>query len=110
MAYIFKYSPRPTTAADSSKQMAVPEIVKEERNQRLLSLLTAFSTAYNETFIGTKQEVLTEGFAPHGGKLFGRNRYNKKVIFDGSSSLIGSFREIFVEKATSSALEGRRHQ
>ncbi len=107
MAYIFKYSPRPTTEAASSEEM-IPEAVKEERNQRLLSLLTVFSTAYNQTFVGTKQEVLIEGIAPHGeGKLFGRNCYNKKVIFNGSPKLIGSFKEVFIEKATSSALEGR---
>ena len=107
MAYIFKYSPRPTTEAASSEEN-VPEAVKERRNQRLLSLLNHSSTAYNETFVGTKQEVLIEGLAPHGeGKLFGRNRYNKKVIFNGSPKLIGSFKEIFIEKATSSALEGR---
>lgn len=107
MAYIFKYSPRPTTEAASSEEN-IPEAVKEERNQRLLALLNVSSIAYNETFVGTKQEVLVEGTAPHGeGKLFGRNRYNKKVIFNGSSALIGSFKEIFIEKATSSALEGR---
>ena len=107
MAYIFKYSPRPTTEAASSEEM-IYEAVKEERNQRLLTLLNKTSTAYNKTFVGTKQEVLTEGTAPHGeGKLFGRNRYNKKVIFNGSPKLIGSFKEIFIEKATSSALEGR---
>ena len=107
MAYIFKYSPRPTTEAASSEEN-VPEAVKEERNQRLLSLLNASSTAYNQTFVGTKQEVLVEGTAPHGeNKLFGRNRYNKKVIFDGSLKLVGSFKEIFIEKATSSALGGR---
>lgn len=107
MAYIFKYSPRPTTEAALAEEN-VPEAVKEERNQRLLSLLNASSTAYNETFVGTKEEVLVEGTAPHGeDKLFGRNRYNKKVIFNGSSALIGSFKEIFIEKATSSALEGR---
>ena len=106
MAYIFKYSPRPTTEAASSEEIT-PEAVKEERNQRLLSLLTASSTAYNEAFVGTKQEVLIEGLAPHGeGKLFGRNRYNKKIIFDGSPALVGSFKEVFIEKATSSALEG----
>ena len=106
MAYVFKYSPRPTTEAASSEEI-IPEAVKEERNQRLLSLLNASSIAYNETFVGTKQEVLIEGTAPHGnGKLFGRNRYNKKVIFNGSPKLIGSFKEVFIEKATSSALEG----
>ena len=107
MAYIFKYSPRPTTEAASSEEI-IPEDVKEERNQCLLALLNETSTAYNKTFVDTQQEVLIEGTAPHGEyKLFGRNRYNKKVIFDGSASLIGSFGEILIEKATSSSLEGR---
>ena len=107
MAYIFKYSPRPTTEAASSEEI-IPEDVKEERNQCLLALLNETSTAYNKTFVDTQQEVLIEGTAPHGEyKLFGRNRYNKKVIFDGSASLIGSFREKKKKKATSSSLEGR---
>ena len=107
MAYIFKYSLRPTTEAASSEEV-IPENVKEERNQCLLALLNKTSTAYNETFVGTQQEVLVEDTAPHGAhKLFGRNRYNKKIVFEGSPALIGSFREIFIEKATSSVLEGR---
>ena len=108
MAYIFKYSPRPTTLAAHQQDTAlgIPEEVKEVRNQRLLKQLTIHSTNYNRQFLGTTQEVLVEGKAPHGDKLFGKNIFNKKVIFPGPDAWIGSMRNIVIEKTSSSVLEG----
>jgi len=108
MAYIFKYSPRPTTLAapQQDTSLGIPEDVKEARNQRLLQQLTIHSTNYNRQFLGTTQKVLVEGKAPHGNKLFGKNIFNKKVIFSGPNTWIGSLKNILIKKASSSVLEG----
>lgn len=109
MAYIFKYSARPSTiaAAQEASGMRVPESVKELRNQRLLKMLTECSQAYNDQFVGSQQEVLIEGKANRGqDKLFGRNVYNKKVIVTGPATWINTLKNVKVEKASSSVLEG----
>ena len=109
MAYIFKYSPRPTTLAalQQNSELGIPETIKEERNQRLLALLTHFSSLYNQQFLDTIQTILVEGQAHRGThKFFGRNVYNKKVIFTGTQDLIGSFQSVKINKTSSSVLEG----
>lgn len=109
MAYIFKYSPRPTTLAapQQDSELGIPEEVKEERNQRLLSLLTHFSFIYNQQFLDTLQTILVEGQAHRGAnKFFGRNIFNKKVIFEGSKDLLGTFQNVQINKTSSSVLEG----
>lgn len=109
MAYIFKYSPRPTTsAAEQQKtELGISESIKEERNQRLLTLLTRYSTRYNQQFLHTHQQILVEGRAHRGeDKFWGRNIYNKKVIFTGTEDLIGTFQDIYIKKTSSSVLEG----
>lgn len=109
MAYIFKYSPRPGTLAAPQQigALGVDTRTKELRNQRLLERLTHYSTLYNQQFLQTTQNVLVEGHAHRGEcKLFGRNAYNKKIIFEGPASFIGTFQPVFIQKATSSVLEG----
>jgi tRNA-2-methylthio-N6-dimethylallyladenosine synthase len=110
MAYIFKYSPRPLTwvAPQEQSLTGIPEKVKEERNQHLLSILTQYSTEYNRQFMGECQEVLVEGKAHRGEhKLFGKNIYNKKVILTGPESLINTFKYVQIDKVTASTLEGK---
>lgn len=111
MAYIFKYSPRPTThaAEQQETELGVSESVKEERNQRLLSLLTHYSTRYNQQFLHTTQSILVEGRAHRGeNRFWGKNIYNKKIIFSGTADMIGTFQDVYIEKTSSSVLEGRR--
>ncbi len=60
-SFIFKYSPRPGTMADSNLEDDVPEAVKRERNARLLELQTAICEEDNAGFIGRTVEVLVEG-------------------------------------------------
>ena len=109
MAYIFKYSPRPTTLAapQQNSALGIPEDIKEERNQSLLALLTQFSSLYNQQFLNTTQTILVEGPAHRGAnRFFGRNIYNKKVIFTGTNDLIGSLQSVKINKTSSSVLEG----
>ncbi len=106
MAYIFKYSPRPGTAA-AELEDDVPDAVKEERNQILLEILEASSRKQNEALVGTVQEVLAEGPDRKGrGNLMGRTRGNRKVFFPADSNLMGQLVPVRIARATTAALHG----
>ena len=85
----------------------ISEEVKEKRNNALLEVLHASSLRRSEILIGTTQEVLVEGYAKRGGKLEGRNRGGRKVIFEGHERLLGKLIEVKIEKATVAMVEGR---
>ncbi len=106
MAFIFKYSVRPGTAAEPLGD-PVPQSIKEKRNQILLERLGRHSLARNESLVGTEQEVLVEGPARRGeGRYMGRTKGHQKVIFDGSERLVGELVDIRIESATASTLQG----
>lgn len=105
MGYIFKYSPRSgTPAADLDDQL--PEEVKEERNQRLLAILSEMSGRRNQSLVGTTQEVLVEGPSRKGDHFMGRTRGNRVVHFPATERLVGSLVPVRMERATVSALYG----
>ena len=60
-SFIFKYSPRPGTIAIDRFADDVPEAVKRDRNQKLLSAQAACTAAANKAIIGKTIEVLVEG-------------------------------------------------
>ena len=105
MAFIFKYSKRTGTPAEVMADQISDE-VKEKRNAALLEILERSSLRRGESLIGTTQEVLVEGRVKRGGRLEGRNRGGRKVIFEGSERLIGNLIGVKIEKATVSTLEG----
>jgi len=84
MAYIFKYSIRSGTPA-SSLDGQVPEAIKEERNQTLLSLLEKNSRRRNQALIGTAQEVLVEGPDKKGLRYMGRTRGIARCISNATA-------------------------
>lgn len=57
--HVFKYSKREGTKA-SAMENQVPEPVKSERSEELLSLETELSVAYRQSFLGKETEVLLE--------------------------------------------------
>jgi tRNA-2-methylthio-N6-dimethylallyladenosine synthase len=105
-AYIFKYSPRPYTAA-SKMEDNVPKKVKEERNQILLNLQRDIARKNNQNYLNRELGVLVEGLS---GKcenlLMGRTRTGKTVIFEGPSDLIGKIVEVKVHGINTSTLLG----
>ena len=84
-AFIFRYSKRRgTPAAEMDEAIQVPERVKEERNQDLLSLTNSFIYPKYEAHVGHDVEVLCEGPSKtNESRLTGRTRTNKIVIFEG---------------------------
>lgn len=89
-AYIFKYSVRPGTPAAKLPD-DVPQALKEERNRELLELQKKISLEKNREFLGRRFEVFVEDqSAKREDELLGRTLHEKKVVFSGSHSLIGT--------------------
>jgi len=105
MGYIFKYSERTGTPA-AQLENKVPKEIKEKRNQELLLLLETQSFVSNQKLLGRSMEILVEGPARKGeGKLMGRTRCYRKVIFEGLPTLIGSLVDVRIKDVSSSTLQ-----
>src|SRR3546814_7201662 len=70
-AYSFRYSARPGTPG-SLMPNQVPEAVAAERLQALQALLQDQSTAFNQTMVGRRMDVLFERPGKHAGQMIGR--------------------------------------
>ncbi len=70
--FIFKYSPRPGTAAWDRLPDDVPDEVKRRRNNELLALQARISSAVHADFIGRVVEVFVEGVSPKGNPVASR--------------------------------------
>lgn len=104
MGYIFKYSERTGTPA-AQLENKVPKEIKEKRNQELLLLLESQSIVSNQKLLGHSMEILVEGPARKGeGKLMGRTRCYRKVLFEGLPTLIGSLVDVRIKDVSSSTL------
>ena len=105
-AYIFKYSPRrDTPAAEMPDQ--VPQELREERNERLLTLVNEIAARKYDAFIGRQVEILVEGPSKKNpARYTGRTRCNRIVLFDGSARHQGQLMEVKIERTGSFTLYG----
>lgn len=105
-AFVFRYSPRKgTPAANAPDQL--PEQVKEDRNQLLLSVVNEIAIAKNEALVGTLADVLVEGPSKtNKQRLTGRTSQNKPVILEGGSSLVGRIVSVRITESTGFTLYG----
>ena len=106
-AFVFRYSKRKDTpAAEMDDQ--VPERVKEERNQDLLSLVNEIAMRKNDALIGQQVEILCEGPSRRNpDRLSGRTRSNKIVIIDGKEErFTGQLFDVRIEESTGYTLYG----
>ncbi len=111
-SYIFKYSPRPGTAAERLKD-DVDEQTKRRRNRELLAVQEEVSLADNRAIIGQIVEILVEGPSPRADKqpnsqkqLVGRTRTDHIVVFDGAENLAGQYLNVKIIDATALTLFG----
>jgi tRNA-2-methylthio-N6-dimethylallyladenosine synthase len=104
-AYSFKYSARPGTPA-ANMQNLVREDVKDERLQRLQSLLFEQALTFNQSFIGKTVEVLFDGRQSKPGHLHGRTRHNTAVHAKAPDRLFGQIVAVEIESAGQMALHG----
>jgi tRNA-2-methylthio-N6-dimethylallyladenosine synthase len=105
-AYIFKYSSRrDTPAADMVDQ--VPQSVREERNQRLLTLVNEIAARKYDDFIGRHVQILVEGPSKkNAARYTGRTRCNRIVLFDGSERHRGQLMDLKIERTGAFTLYG----
>jgi tRNA-2-methylthio-N6-dimethylallyladenosine synthase len=126
-AFIFKYSPRPGTAAIDRFEDDVPEEVKRRRNNELLTLQTEISAGVHRECVGQTVRVFVEsvsvrekrardagngtsvtlGWEKPVTQLAGRTDGDLIVCFEGEESLVGSIVEVEVRSAASLTLFGR---
>ncbi len=99
-AFVFRYSPRRNTpAADMDGQL--PERVKEERNQTLLSVVNELSVKKNRALVGTRQQVLCTGPSKtNKSRLMGRTQQNK------INRMTGQIFDVQIEETTGFSLYG----
>jgi tRNA-2-methylthio-N6-dimethylallyladenosine synthase len=104
--YIFKYSPRrDTPAAEMPGQL--PTEVKEERNERLLTLINDIAGQHYEKLVGGQTQILVEGPSKkNSARMMGRTRCNKIVVFDGSDRHRGQLMDVKITRAGSFTLYG----
>jgi len=106
-SYIFKYSPRPGTAAGELVD-DVPDETKRRRHKELLDLQAEISARRYAMLVGSEQEVLVEGPSKKDARrVTGRSRGDHIVIVDDGDDLIGRIAPIRITSATALALYGR---
>ena len=104
-AFIFKYSPRPGTDA-AAREDDVPTPIKEERNQRLLSLQKELQLQRNRSRVGREVEILVEQRGKHERQWFGHTRGHLGVIVESADELTGRFVTARITRAMEHTLFG----
>ena len=115
-AFIFKYSPRPDTAADKKLQDNVPAEVKRRRNIELLAVQEKISDKLSRGFLGKEVKVLVEGLSKKAHlnpaesgdnpQLVGRTSEDWIVVFNAPASLAGRFAKVKITKTSPLTLFG----
>jgi tRNA-2-methylthio-N6-dimethylallyladenosine synthase len=104
--YIFKYSPRPGTAAEALAD-DVPEEAKKRRNQRLLELGAKSGLARNSAHVGQVRRTFVEQLVEkRDGEVSGRTQHGILVSFAGAPELIGREVDVKIEGASAYGLSG----
>ena len=106
-SFLFKYSERPGTYASKHLPDNIPEDVKIERLNRMISLQNQLSLKNNKKDIGAIFEVLVEGKSKRNPEEhFGRTSQNKVVVFPKESTKPGDFVKVKITDASSATLKG----
>jgi tRNA-2-methylthio-N6-dimethylallyladenosine synthase len=104
-SFIFRYSKRKDTpAAELPGQL--PESIKEERNQALLSLVNEIAARRYTDLVGKTVQILVEGPSKRSERMMGRTRCNRIVVFDGSERHRGQLMDLRITRAGSFTLYG----
>jgi len=105
--YVFKYDPRPGTAAAGRLADSVPEAVKKERNQSLLRLGERTALGRMRAHIGAKRRVFVERISERDPRrLVGRTLHGLPCSFRGGAELAGTEVDVVIEDASPFGLAG----
>jgi tRNA-2-methylthio-N6-dimethylallyladenosine synthase len=116
--FIFRYSPRPATAAAEKLADDVPLPVKQRRHSELLAVQAEVGLAHHRQYVGKIVEVLAEGPSPKAGKrkssigvglsqLVGRTTGDHIVVFDAGRELVAQYVQVDILAATPLTLIGK---
>lgn len=115
-AFIFKYSPRPGTAAAKRFPDDIPEATKRARNNELLAVQSAISQEIHQQYVGRTLRVFVESVSEHTRRskiagqalvqLTGRTDGDLIVCFDGPPALVGRIVEVRIDRAAALTLFG----
>ena len=104
-------SPAPTLTQlppGAAMENQVPEDVKNERLQRLQTVLNAQQVAFNRAMIGRVLPVLLEKPGKRTGQLVGRSPYLQAVHVMADPSEIGRVVDLLIDDIGHFSMSGRR--
>lgn len=101
--HVAMYSPRPGTLS-SRWEDDIPHEVKHARHQEIERLQEKVSLEYHQARVGTREEILVDGFAK--GRWRGRTRGNTLVFFDATGDWLGQTVDVEITSATTWYLLG----
>jgi len=118
-SFVFKYSPRPGTKAETNLPDDVPEQTKRRRNNELLAAAAEVGTEHHARYVGETLEVLVTGESPRADRqpqppppgqtqLTARTRWNHIVVFWGPEDLVGQYVRAKITRANNLTLFGER--
>ncbi len=105
--FSFKYSPRPNTLAEGSRD-ALAEEEKGRRLAELQELQRQIQVRRNQALLGESIEVLVEGYQARLGQAVGRSTTNRVINFPGSPEDVGHYLTVKVTSAGPNSLVGAR--
>ncbi len=106
-AFMFKYSERPGTLASREMPDNVPEDVKIDRLNRMITLQNDLSRESNRRDVGKVFDVLVEGVAKRSKEqMVGRTQQNKSVVFPRGNAKTGDTVKVKIIDSSSATLIG----
>jgi tRNA-2-methylthio-N6-dimethylallyladenosine synthase len=106
-AFMFKYSERPGTHAAEHLIDDVPEEIKINRLNEIISLQQKLSLESNKKDVGKSIEVLAESYSKRSKEnLFGRTSQNKVVVFPKENVQQGDYVHVTIESYSAATLKG----
>jgi len=105
VAFLYTFSPRRGTPAMRWRD-DIPQEVKDARLKRLMDLYQEICIKDRQALLGQDVEVLVDRRSKD-GKLRGRTRCWKKVIFPGEDHLIGTLQTVSVHSYNHQTLIGK---
>ncbi len=108
-AYMFKYSERPGTLAHRKYDDNIPETLKTQRLNEIMTLQHQHSHTSNQKDVGKVFEVLIEGNSKKSDAfLCGRTSQNKMVVFPKTEGIEkGIYVNVLIERCTQATLLGK---
>jgi tRNA-2-methylthio-N6-dimethylallyladenosine synthase len=105
-SFSFIYSPRPGTPA--ADLVDLPYEIKQNRLERLQTLVNEQAAAISRSMAGTVQRILVERESKKNAReLAGRTENQRWVNFIGPASLVGQFADVVITEPLRNSLRGR---